>query len=1357
MAYQIGAMEIVLRTDLQQFTSGMRNAEQAVSQSSARMSRATEGATRSVGGLERALGNIHGADSFRALTISALRAEDSLSRLKSVALLIPSALGGVSVALGSRALIDYADTMTTIRNRISVVVDGQKERIRTEQEVFAIAQRTRSQFSATANLYARTTQAAENLGRSQADVLRFTEAVQKTNLISGSTTQESAAGAIQLAQGLASGRLQGDELRSILENNLELANILARELAGGDKGRLRELGSEGQLTANAVIDAVLRNLDRIDKKFAQSQPTIAQGFVLIDNAITKYVGDLDQALGATAAFVKILTSLSNSIPEAASALAGLGAVAASIFAGKIVSAAGSGISGAFTGAKTEVRQQGVAAFQAAIAAQRAREEANLRVVGAAEKVREGKASIFAAADPDAVRSFSAASEAMQRANSKLDAAVSERDRVAQQLDRINRQIAGAERQLSQAINSEAPQNARGLRSYFKAAFEVDAAKARAEAAAQAIVDAKQTRSDTMVGLSKTFLVGDPREQAKLETAMSRMDNLVAARERARIDAVNAIADAEKRAADEAARAVGAAEAAKSRAVQDALNQRRALIQQQAQAQAALESAGTRVSAASISQSFAQSALSRATGDVEGSAAANLSSRVAEYNAATVRAAEASAKSVAAQTALQDAYKRTGAAINALPDGSLRPLDLALARVSQSMTIAGTAALRLGRSFLDFIGGPWGLAFTGLSAALGILAYRQVEAANTATRHKQALDELPASIERVNAALRAAQTSGADPSRVLVDEKARLEQAQQAAKGQTQAFFNSLQQIAGTNAAALAQILRDAFNVQAPRGTSVLGLLDEVQRMGPPTIAQIQQVERAVQTLSLNNGLNPKVAGEILKAGEEARRTQGLVDSLSRAVANLDGARAKITIEMNVAGSFLNPQDVTRPSLRQIENEIMGKVSTEDQINKIREEGTTIADRRRASEARLRAEYEKRQAYAALPKKIREAEELRDQYPFLTLDQALAQKAREEAQSKQGKKAGGGKSSEERFDDRVKLLEAQGRAAFLNDRYRELIDQLKTLKSDPSLAEETLKAIEAGTALPERAAKILAARDKKKAGELAKEFKDQYGSMADAIDKVAERQRLLNIAVQEGRLTPDQAAIALVKFKETLPQFSFLTQTSDAVGGIAKQFGLAAAGMQSFDQALQNIKSSLINLFLDELLVKPIRELVSNNLGGVGGGGGGILNLLFSSFLPVPGAVFHAGGTVGGPSAMRLAPASLWNGAPRHHMGLNAGEHRAILKHGERVLTENDARRTDATMLGLARRARNDNAAGGAAGINVEIINNGGQVRTEPFRGDDGRQGLRVMFDTMFDERVSSGGADRVMGNRFGASPSRVRR
>ena len=74
--------------------------------------------------------------------------------------------------------------------------------------------------------------------------------------VSGASAATSAAGITQFGQALSSGRLNGDELRSVLENLPRLAQALADGL-GVTVGELRRMGEAGELTGQKVAGALL--------------------------------------------------------------------------------------------------------------------------------------------------------------------------------------------------------------------------------------------------------------------------------------------------------------------------------------------------------------------------------------------------------------------------------------------------------------------------------------------------------------------------------------------------------------------------------------------------------------------------------------------------------------------------------------------------------------------------------------------------------------------------------------------------------------------------------------------------------------------------------------------------------------------------------------------------------------------------------------------------------------------------------------------------------------------------------------------------------------------------------------------
>ena len=217
-------------------------------------------------GTRRVTGNI------QRVGAAASRTSASVNLLRKALLL----LGGLAVV---RSLVNFVDTFTNIQNRLKLVTGGMQELTAVTQELFQVSKRTRADFEATAQVYARTALATKDLGISQEETLQFTEALNQAVILSGASAQEANAGLRQLSQGLASNRLSGDELRSVLEQLPLVADVIAESMQV-TRGELRKMGEQGLITADIVLKAFREARVELAEKFAETIPTIGQSYSL---------------------------------------------------------------------------------------------------------------------------------------------------------------------------------------------------------------------------------------------------------------------------------------------------------------------------------------------------------------------------------------------------------------------------------------------------------------------------------------------------------------------------------------------------------------------------------------------------------------------------------------------------------------------------------------------------------------------------------------------------------------------------------------------------------------------------------------------------------------------------------------------------------------------------------------------------------------------------------------------------------------------------------------------------------------------------------------------------------------------
>ena len=224
------------------------------------------------------------------------------------------AVGALAAGLGARQVTRYADAWTAAGNRIRAAESISGRQARTLGELNDQASANRASLSDTVDLYAKLLAVSGNIGASEIEVARATDIVTQAFKAGGAAASEQAAGILQLGQALSSGFLQGDELRSIREN----APLLAQAIADGfgvSIGALKDLGAEGELTADRVFRAILDGQDKIGAAFGTTIPTVSDGFTVLNNGLTEFVAAIDQGSGASAGLTDLLIGMGGALSE----------------------------------------------------------------------------------------------------------------------------------------------------------------------------------------------------------------------------------------------------------------------------------------------------------------------------------------------------------------------------------------------------------------------------------------------------------------------------------------------------------------------------------------------------------------------------------------------------------------------------------------------------------------------------------------------------------------------------------------------------------------------------------------------------------------------------------------------------------------------------------------------------------------------------------------------------------------------------------------------------------------------------------------------------------------------------------
>ncbi|NDM20414.1 tape measure protein [Acinetobacter baumannii] len=217
------------------------------------------------------------------------------------------------------AAISKMDTYTGLQNRLKLVTNNQAELNKATEDTFQIAQKTYSAWDSVLQVYQRFSDNAKTLNLTMDDTARLTETVSKAVAISGASAEAADAALVQFGQALASGTLRGEELNSVMEQTPALAKAIAQGM-GITVGELRSIAAEGKITSQEIVKA-LRNVEKdVDTLFAKTDITIGQSLTLLNNEITKFVGESGKGSGAAEVLSGSIKTLAGNLDVLTSAM-----------------------------------------------------------------------------------------------------------------------------------------------------------------------------------------------------------------------------------------------------------------------------------------------------------------------------------------------------------------------------------------------------------------------------------------------------------------------------------------------------------------------------------------------------------------------------------------------------------------------------------------------------------------------------------------------------------------------------------------------------------------------------------------------------------------------------------------------------------------------------------------------------------------------------------------------------------------------------------------------------------------------------------------------------------------------------
>lgn len=203
-------------------------------------------------------------------------------------------LGGLSI----RSLIGFSDEIQNLNNRLVALTGSQVEASRTLSALTGIARETNQSITAVSESYLRMSQALKDANISQDTMLELTKTISNTFRLSGASTEEAANATIQLGQAFSLGTLRGQDLRSVMSQNLVLTRLLRNEFGT----ELLKAAEKGLITVPKLMEIIFKNMEKVNEQAKLMSATFEQSATKGLDAFKLKIAEVSAQMNAAGIF-----------------------------------------------------------------------------------------------------------------------------------------------------------------------------------------------------------------------------------------------------------------------------------------------------------------------------------------------------------------------------------------------------------------------------------------------------------------------------------------------------------------------------------------------------------------------------------------------------------------------------------------------------------------------------------------------------------------------------------------------------------------------------------------------------------------------------------------------------------------------------------------------------------------------------------------------------------------------------------------------------------------------------------------------------------------------------------------------
>jgi len=195
-------------------------------------------------------------------------------------------LAGYLSFQGAKAFLQLAEGMQEAQTRLVILTGSMETALAVQEELFVIAQKQNVALKDLSKAYIKIAPALQEQGKSQAEILKFTDALISSYKLIGQSTDEAAQSVSNLADAYASGKIDSGQLNQVLLTNRELLKSVSKELGVTEK-ELRKLARAGKVSGEDLFRSVTKSADEWDKRASQLPVGISEALTNLGNSLAK--------------------------------------------------------------------------------------------------------------------------------------------------------------------------------------------------------------------------------------------------------------------------------------------------------------------------------------------------------------------------------------------------------------------------------------------------------------------------------------------------------------------------------------------------------------------------------------------------------------------------------------------------------------------------------------------------------------------------------------------------------------------------------------------------------------------------------------------------------------------------------------------------------------------------------------------------------------------------------------------------------------------------------------------------------------------------------------------------------------